>query len=233
MNNKQCNFRTLFLPRLNLIQPTLESNLAKMTKELGKVAQCVGKYRNLNGENNTFNEKEVIYMTTLRVLDLMQTCNTMFDILESLYFIDIDRIFDEHVHKLVDRKYVTSNSIETYNELYVSNKRHEDESYRIILLPELNLLSPSIESNLIKMTEELGEVSEHVEKYIMSFSIINKYELNMLAKETLDVMQTCNTMLTSLEESYDIKVKSVLPTHVDKLVNKNYVSKEILEVIKY
>lgn len=237
MKKNKCEFRIVFLPKLNLITPTLETNLAKMTKELGRVAESVGKHRNLNGEANLFNEKEVLDKMILKVLDLMQTCNTMMDLLEKDYRIDVDRIFKEHVKKLaLERKYITEDAVSKYDELVSSNQVINNNLCRIVALPKLNLLTPSIESNLIKMVEELGEVSECVENYLVNsdnnVKVVNENTLKELGKETLDVMQTCNTMLTSLECNHGINVENAIPKHVTKLINKKYVSKEVLEKIK-
>lgn len=237
MKKNRCEFRIVFLPKLNLITPTLETNLAKMTKELGRVAESVGKHRNLNGETNSFNEKEVLDKMILKVLDLMQTCNTMMDLLEENYKIDVDKIFKEHVRKLaLDRKYITEDAVYKYDELLSTNQIINDNLCRIVALPKLNLLTPSIESNLIKMVEELGEVSECVENYLSNSEentgVVNENVLKELGKETLDVMQTCNTMLTSLECNHGIDIKNAIPKHVTKLVNKKYVTKEVLDKIK-
>lgn len=234
MNKKECDFRVIFLPKLNLINPTLESNLAKMTKELGRVAESVGKHRNLSGEKNSFNEEEVLDRMILKVLDLIQTCNTMMDLLEQKYEINVDSIFQEHVRKLaIERRYITEDAVSKYEELILNNIITNSSLCRIVALPKLNLLTPSIESNLIKMVEELGEVSECVESYLIDtcvdIELINYNVLKELGKETLDVMQTCNTMLTSLELNYGVDVKSKIPSHINKLIEKKYVSKDILE----
>ncbi|MFY9322764.1 MAG: MazG-like family protein, partial [Syntrophomonadaceae bacterium] len=42
--------KTLSLPRLNRLTPTLESTALKLMEETGELAQAIGKYRGLSGE---------------------------------------------------------------------------------------------------------------------------------------------------------------------------------------
>lgn len=41
--------KTLSLPKLNQLSPTLESTALKLMEETGELAQVIGKYRGLSG----------------------------------------------------------------------------------------------------------------------------------------------------------------------------------------
>lgn len=107
MNDEK--FRTLHFPKLDLLNPTIESNLFKMTEELGEVCAEVGKHRGLNGEiiQVSKEEYEVLNAIAKETLDVMQSCSTMLNLLESMYGVDVDFNYKQHVEKLVKRKYVS------------------------------------------------------------------------------------------------------------------------------
>ena len=107
MNDEK--FRTLHFPKLDLLNPTIESNLFKMTEELGEVCAEVGKHRGLNGETIQVSkeEHEVLNAIAKETLDVMQSCSTMLNLLESMYGVDVDSNYKQHVEKLVKRKYVS------------------------------------------------------------------------------------------------------------------------------
>lgn len=232
-NIEKCNFRAYTLPKLDNIYPTLESNLAKMTKELGRVAESVGKHRNMNGEARDVDYEKVIFNIVMRTFALMQTCNTVLDIVKNLYPIDIEYLFSQHIYKLsAKRGYITMDAIEEYPKMKYSIP--DSEYYRYVVLPNLNILTPSIESNMIKMMEELGEISEHIENYLEKNFDSEKEcydELIGLTEETLDLMQTCNTMLNSISIKENVVVEDILVHHINKLFKKGYITKNTLEEI--
>jgi len=52
--------KTLSLPRLNQLNPTLESTALKLMEEAGELAQAIGKFRGMNGEKAALPKEEVI-----------------------------------------------------------------------------------------------------------------------------------------------------------------------------
>jgi NTP pyrophosphatase (non-canonical NTP hydrolase) len=52
--------KTVSLPRLNLLNPTLESTALKLMEEAGELAQCIGKFRGLSGEAVLIDEPQVV-----------------------------------------------------------------------------------------------------------------------------------------------------------------------------
>jgi NTP pyrophosphatase (non-canonical NTP hydrolase) len=90
---------------------------------------------------------------------------------------------------------------------------------KIIKLPRLDLLAPSMDSTLLKIMEEAGELA----RAVLLFED-NKTDANLLsvAEELLDVAQTCVTMIFVLEDSYDINPGEMIGSHLKKLKRKGY-----------
>lgn len=53
-------YKSIALPRLNNLQPTIESTALKLMEETGELAQAIGKYRGMSGENTIYDENEVM-----------------------------------------------------------------------------------------------------------------------------------------------------------------------------
>ncbi|GAX88652.1 MazG-like family protein [Effusibacillus lacus] len=101
---KTSNMKTITLPRLNKLSPTLESTALKLLEEAGELAQAIGKFRNLSGEANEVNEG-VMERIASELADTAQTCITMMYVLEEKYGVDIDKVLQEHIKKLRSKGY--------------------------------------------------------------------------------------------------------------------------------
>ncbi|WP_366923703.1 MazG-like family protein [Metallumcola ferriviriculae] len=95
------------LPRLNQLSPTLESTALKLMEETGELAQAMGKFRGLNGEQDRVGEKEVMTMITQELLDVAQTAVSMMFVLEEHYDVNIDDALEEHINKLISKGYLS------------------------------------------------------------------------------------------------------------------------------
>lgn len=102
---------------------------------------------------------------------------------------------------------------------------------KAIELPKLNALTPSLDSTLLKLVEEAGELARAVMAFLpyerLSVAEINELSaarkaLNEVNGELLDVAQTCVTMVFVLEESYGIRITAMLDEHLNKLSAKGY-----------
>ena len=60
MKKVKNEFKEISLPKLNNLQPGLESTCLKLMEEAGELAQVIGKFRGLNGETDLKNEEEII-----------------------------------------------------------------------------------------------------------------------------------------------------------------------------
>lgn len=98
--------KTLSLPRLNQLNPTLESTALKLMEEAGELAQCIGKYRGMSGEQVELDEKTIIQEIAVELLDVAQTAVTMMFVMEDIYNMDVDQMLQEHWQKMIRKGYL-------------------------------------------------------------------------------------------------------------------------------
>lgn len=99
--------KTLSLPRLNQLNPTLESTALKLMEEAGELAQCIGKFRGLSGETVQMDEAQVIAEIAKELLDVAQTAVTMMFVMEDNYGINIEELLHKHKEKLLLKGYLS------------------------------------------------------------------------------------------------------------------------------
>lgn len=101
---------------------------------------------------------------------------------------------------------------------------------KIIALPKLNNLTPSMESTALKLMEEAGELAQAIGKFRgMSGERSALEESEVMAcitDELLDVAQTAVSMMFVLEENYGVSIDQALEKHIDKLMRKGYLVDE-------
>ena len=97
--------KTVTLPRLNRLSPSLEGTALKIMEESGELAQAIGKFRGLSGEKQRFEEEEAMQMVARELVDVAQTAVTMMFVLEEQYGIDLEGILKEHIIKLKQKGY--------------------------------------------------------------------------------------------------------------------------------
>jgi NTP pyrophosphatase (non-canonical NTP hydrolase) len=103
--------------------------------------------------------------------------------------------------------------------------------FEVVVLPKLNQLSPTLNSTLLKIIEEAGELARATLAFL-PYERLKGSEITQLAVaenalaevngELLDVAQTCVTMIFVMEESYSIEIAQLIQSHLDKLENKGY-----------
>ncbi|AFV02439.1 hypothetical protein UNSWDHB_339 [Dehalobacter sp. UNSWDHB] len=103
MNEKV--MKTITLPRLNRLNPSLESTALKIMEESGELAQAIGKFRGLNGEALRVEEAEAMQMVAKELMDVAQTAVTMMFVLEEHYGIDLNEVLTSHLSKLKNKGY--------------------------------------------------------------------------------------------------------------------------------
>ena len=100
--------KVIALPRLNQLQPSMESTALKLMEETGELAQVIGKYRCLSGEHiEGYSQDEIMYMISKELLDVAQTAVSMMYVLEEQYQVDIGKALEEHIQKLIDKGYLS------------------------------------------------------------------------------------------------------------------------------
>lgn len=100
--------KTVALPRLGGLRPTLESTALKLLEEAGELAEGIGKYRALSGERAKAPDAEVMTGIGLELLDVAQTAVTMMFVLEEQYGVDLQALLQRHVEKLSAKGYLRS-----------------------------------------------------------------------------------------------------------------------------
>lgn len=98
--------KTLSLPKLNRLNPTLESTALKLMEEAGELAQAIGKYRGLSGEIVEMDQETVICEIAHELLDVAQTAVTMMFVMEEQFGINIDNLLQGHWEKLERKGYM-------------------------------------------------------------------------------------------------------------------------------
>lgn len=104
---------------------------------------------------------------------------------------------------------------------------------KIIALPRLNKLSPTMESTALKLMEEAGELAQAIGKFRgLNGEPVKQKEneiIEHITKELLDVAQTAVSMMFVLEEQYQVDIEKALKGHIEKLRNKGYLSPDLGE----
>ena len=100
--------KTISLPCLDGLNPTLESTALKLMEEAGELAQAIGKYRGMSGERDFPEEIRVISLILEELVDVAQTAVTMMYVLEREYDADINGAMRLHVDKMIRKGYMSA-----------------------------------------------------------------------------------------------------------------------------
>lgn len=104
---------------------------------------------------------------------------------------------------------------------------------KIIALPRLDGLTPTMESTALKLMEEAGELAEAIGKARglngEPVEMPAQEILRMITRELLDVAQTAISMMFVLEEYYGVDIEAAVEEHIQKLVRKGYLKIEETE----
>lgn len=99
--------KIIALPRLNNLSPSMESTALKLMEEAGELAQAIGKFRGLSGEQVALEEAEVVRRITAELLDVAQTAVSLMFVIEERYGVDIAEALARHLEKLRLKGYLT------------------------------------------------------------------------------------------------------------------------------
>lgn len=110
MNNTE--YKMISLPKLNNLNPGLESTCLKLMEEAGELAQVIGKFRGLNGERDIMNHEGLVDKISEELLDVAQVAISMMFVLENEYNINIHDKLDEHIEKLIKKGYISKHKKE-------------------------------------------------------------------------------------------------------------------------
>ncbi len=99
-------YKSISLPKLNNLEPNLESTALKLMEEAGELAQVIGKFRGMNGEDVIMEHEEIYDKISMELLDVAQVAISMMFVLEEKYDIDIDAKISKHIEKLIKKGYM-------------------------------------------------------------------------------------------------------------------------------
>lgn len=99
--------RSLSFPKLDGLQPTLESTALKLMEEAGELAQAIGKLRGLSGEKAVLSEADALEKVGSELLDVAQTAATMMYVLEEQHGVAISELLSHHETKLRSKGYLS------------------------------------------------------------------------------------------------------------------------------
>ncbi|MGB9661844.1 MAG: MazG-like family protein [Moorellaceae bacterium] len=99
---------------------------------------------------------------------------------------------------------------------------------KIIALPRLNKLTPTMESTALKLMEEAGELAQAIGKLRglsgEKVELEEREVLRAITRELLDVAQTAVSLMFVLEEQYGVDIQQSLAEHLEKLRRKGYLA---------
>ena len=98
--------KTLSLPKLNQLKPTLESTALKLMEEAGELAQVIGSTGGCQGSKSISTKKTIVKQIAKELLDVAQTAVTMMFVMEEQFGLNIDTILQEHWQKMEDKGYL-------------------------------------------------------------------------------------------------------------------------------
>lgn len=95
-----------------------------------------------------------------------------------------------------------------------------------ISLPRLSQLTPTLESTMLKITEEVGELAQAIGKFRGLSGEKERWNeedvVRAIVSELLDVAQTATSMMFVIEDLYGIDMAEEMDRHVEKLKQKGY-----------
>jgi len=101
---------------------------------------------------------------------------------------------------------------------------------KIVALPRLDRLRPTIESTALKLMEEAGELAQAIGKLRglngENVALSQEEIMRLIIRELFDVAQTAVSMMFVLEEQYGVDLDRARQEHLAKLVAKGYLTPE-------
>lgn len=98
--------KEIHLPKLDGLNPTMESTALKLMEEAGELGAAIGKVRGMSGERVVMENEAALRHVAEELLDVAQTAVTMMFVLEDRHGVHISEILDSHISKLVRKGYL-------------------------------------------------------------------------------------------------------------------------------
>ncbi|MDR3562530.1 MAG: MazG nucleotide pyrophosphohydrolase domain-containing protein [Negativicutes bacterium] len=214
---------SIYLPKLNMLTPTLESTLLKAVEEAGELARAVLKFlpyqdRPASTEKDRLTVERLLAEVAEELLDVAQTCVTMIFVMEDSGGFQADVLIDAHLDKLVAKGY-------RYDRSQAYHITTHDR-FKFLNLPRLELDQVTLLTTVCKIQEELGELTQFLGKRAGASGEQRAFAADIVmqgcALELLDVAQCCFTMMYILAEKHGVDILALLDKHIAKLRLKGY-----------
>lgn len=100
--------KSIPLPKLNRIQPSVESTALKLMEEAGELGAAISRLKGLPGIQHRAGATgdELLQDVARELLDVAQTAMTMMFVLEEQYGLDLQAVLAEHMEKLRRKGYL-------------------------------------------------------------------------------------------------------------------------------
>lgn len=99
--------KTIALPKLNQLNPSLESTALKLMEEAGELGAAIARYKGYSGIAQLPKTKAQLAQDVgAELLDVAQTAITMMFVLEEQYGLDVESVVSQHVEKLITKGYL-------------------------------------------------------------------------------------------------------------------------------
>lgn len=100
--------KSIALPHLDLVRPSMESTAIKLMEEAGELAAAIARFKGYSGiQIATQDRRELARDCARELLDVAQTAITLMFVLEEQYGVDVESARSEHIEKLVRKGYLT------------------------------------------------------------------------------------------------------------------------------
>lgn len=106
---KRPDSKTIALPRLNNLSPTLESTALKLMEEAGELGAAISRFRGFDRarpEADSGAERALARGIARELLDVAQTAVTMMFVLEEQLGVSVEEALSQHIRKLVEKGYL-------------------------------------------------------------------------------------------------------------------------------
>lgn len=104
--SRELETKTLALPRLNNLRPTLEMTALKLMEEAGELGAAIRTFRGLEGHAGAQPDQQALLRVARELLDVAQTAVTMMYVLEEQHGVDLETALAQHVDKLLQKGYL-------------------------------------------------------------------------------------------------------------------------------
>lgn len=143
----------LVFPKLNGLNPTLESTYIKLGEEMGEVAKVLGKGRCMSGELESERLSDIAFVAELaaELFDVAQSAVTMLYLLHNNSNLDISKFQSEHIKKLLRKGYLLSID----GELMLEKVYDEFGNIVNLAIPDYDMITKDDDEIIVKAKKEI------------------------------------------------------------------------------